>query len=392
MRPKVLFTTRWYPNRIDPLDGNFIENHARAIHRFAHLVVLYVGADKNLSDAGYDVQISAPYGFKVIHVYYRNNDVGKNFFARSIKFFRYVKATLLGWKEAQREFIMPDVCHVNILTRAAVLPLYLRFRYHIPYLITEHSSIYVSLEPHWLAYLKIHTRYVAHRAFVITTVSTALQNAMIRFGIRGRYQVIPNVVFTKQTIIVKEQTADVRMVTIANANDARKNINAIIRVFGFLEPQIPLANLHIIIAGIYDQGEALAEELKLLNKKIFFHYGLQNQKVYDFLNQCSFLIVNSFSETFSMAAAEALASGIPVITTKAGGPEEFITEERGLTIAINRDDQLAEAMKWMYKHHPEFSPEKLQEFVASHFSEEVVGKTFLDIYCSMLRQKENSKQ
>src|SRR5215831_12035113 len=123
MRPKVLFTTRWYPNRLNSLDGNFIENHARAIHRFADIIVLYVGADKTMSSKMFDLCTSSPFGFKVIHVYYRNNDVGKNFFARVIKFFRYLKATRIGWAEVKRNFGMPDVCHVNILTRAALLPI-----------------------------------------------------------------------------------------------------------------------------------------------------------------------------------------------------------------------------------------------------------------------------
>ncbi len=68
MRKKILFITRWYPNRVDKLDGNFIENHARAVAIYADLAVLYVGADPAMSDRSYASEVSTEHGYKVIRV------------------------------------------------------------------------------------------------------------------------------------------------------------------------------------------------------------------------------------------------------------------------------------------------------------------------------------
>src|SRR5436190_4387014 len=96
MRPKVLFITRWYPNRVDKLDGNFIENHARAVALYCDIAVLYVGADASMSDKRYDWEMKEEYGFPVVRVWYQNNDVSKKGIGRIIKFFRYLKATSIG--------------------------------------------------------------------------------------------------------------------------------------------------------------------------------------------------------------------------------------------------------------------------------------------------------
>src|SRR6187455_121346 len=98
MRKKILFLTRWYPNRVDKLDGNFIENHARAVSRYCDLAVLYVGSDPSMSDKLYDTSVTTEFGFTVVRVWYRNNDVSTKGIGRIIKFFRYVKATSIGWK------------------------------------------------------------------------------------------------------------------------------------------------------------------------------------------------------------------------------------------------------------------------------------------------------
>ena len=48
--------------------------------------------------------------------------------------------------------------------------------------------------------------------------------------------------------------------------------------------------------------------------------------------------------TFSIICAEALLCGIPVISTKCGGPESFLNDHTGIMIDIGNKDQLTEAM------------------------------------------------
>ena len=47
-RLKVLFITKWYPNRYDPQMGVYIRKHASAIAKFCDVAVLHVFSDEKL--------------------------------------------------------------------------------------------------------------------------------------------------------------------------------------------------------------------------------------------------------------------------------------------------------------------------------------------------------
>lgn len=388
MRRKILFLTRWYPNRVDKLDGNFIENHARAVSKFCDLAVLYIGSDPNMSDRKYDWEVKTEFGFTVVRVWYRNNDVSKRGIGRMIKFFRYLNATRIGWRMILKSFGMPHINHVHIFMRPVLLAFYLRYKFGIPFLMTEHSSHFVHEMPVLLPPMKWLAQFTARQATFITAVSKTLQEAMIGFGLQGNYVLVPNVVFTPAASgHGSTGTKDISMVAIGGLTDSRKNISGLIDVFGEMHNQVPTAVLNIVRPVpdqlLYDK----AMQTGLLNRKIFFHDYLSNDQVYHLLSACSFLVVNSISETFSMAAAEALACGKPVISTRCGGPEEFISEERGILIDLNNDKQLSDAIMRMCNTFRSYDPVKLNQFARDHFSEEIVGKKLLELYEDMIAQR-----
>jgi len=53
----------------------------------------------------------------------------------------------------------------------------------------------------------------------------------------------------------------------------------------------------------------------------------------------------SHAETFGVACAEALAAGLPVLTTACGGPQEFIDDSNGVVVPIGDVDALTEGLR-----------------------------------------------
>jgi len=96
--------------------------------------------------------------------------------------------------------------------------------------------------------------------------------------------------------------------------------------------------------------------------------------------------MNSNFETFSVATAEAIACGVPVIVTRCEGPEDFVTEDVAILIERANEKQLEEAIFHMLDNWRKYSKKKLQEHAKSKFSYEVVGRKFYEIYKSAVRK------
>ncbi|MCS6917130.1 MAG: glycosyltransferase [Chitinophagales bacterium] len=378
-RLKILFLTRWYPNRVDELDGNFIENHARAVSLYGDLAVLFVGADPNMSHRTWDIQAGDEHGFFVVRCWYRNNDVPRRGIGRIIKFFRYLYATWLGWQLIRKQWGYPHICHVHIFTRPALLALWLKWWRRTPFLLTEHSSHFVHELPEWLPPKKQFARFVARQAYCITVVSQALHRAITDFGLKGRYEIVPNVVFIPD-LNHMVRTHPPRIVAIAGMADDRKNISGLIGAFAAVCDQLNPAELHVLCPVNDQKLFAAARLTRLLGSRIQLHQAMANDDVYRFLGASAFLVVNSSSETFSMAAAEALACGIPVISTRCGGPQEFIDETRGILIDVHAPEQLKQALITMYQTYLQYNRAELQRYVREHFSAEVVGRKIYRLY------------
>jgi glycosyltransferase involved in cell wall biosynthesis len=67
--------------------------------------------------------------------------------------------------------------------------------------------------------------------------------------------------------------------------------------------------------------------------------------IWRILNEIDIYVVSSETESFGLTVVEAMAAGKPVITTRCGGPEEIIVQEKtGLLVPLNDSSAMAEAI------------------------------------------------
>ena len=119
-----------------------------------------------------------------------------------------------------------------------------------------------------------------------------------------------------------------------------------------------------------------------------------------FTNEISVLIIlsggcfvlASRAETFGVAYIEALATGVPVIATKCGGPEIFVHEDNGLMIPVDDLDALVNAMEYMYKNIKVFDREKVSSEIKDKFSPKYVSKKLVEVYEEVLKKEFEGKE
>jgi glycosyltransferase involved in cell wall biosynthesis len=79
-----------------------------------------------------------------------------------------------------------------------------------------------------------------------------------------------------------------------------------------------------------------------------------------------FSLCSTSVETFSIAALEGLACGLPAVLTNIGGANEMIVEEMNGLLCAPNEDSIAEA--WSKVLSKEFSAKEINQFISNHFS------------------------
>ncbi len=373
-RRKILFLSAWYPNRYDAMSGLFVRKHADCVTRFADVIVLYPCPTQNNDETGI---VERRYNnVREIYVYYHH---AHNKIAKAVAYFA---AFFRGFRFVENHYDRPDICHVNILTRAGICALALQMLYGIPYVITEHWARYLPENNSYHGLLrKLCTKLVVAKAKSISTVSEMLENAMKLHGLRNNYVPLNNVVddffFNDQ---LKKPCQKKQILLVSCFNEPAKNVCGIVRTIKCLSQMRKDFFLTIVGDGKdFVQVKEYAASLNLTSDVVLFVGEKSPEEVCSYFHQCDFSILFSNYETASIVIMESLASGRPIVTTNVGIVPEVITKENGIVVPPREEDAFLQAILRMLDTFPDYSPEVIRNS-AKPYSYSEVAKQLQYLY------------
>jgi len=379
---KVLFISSWYPNRVRPTLGNFVQKHAEAVSLYADVTVLHVCFDDNLHDKNPEILSEEINSIKTIYIYCKKSG---NIL---IRFCRYLNAYSKGIKMITEQQGAPDIVHANILFPVGLVFCFLNTFKKIPFVITENWTGYQPETHTKIGFVqKYFSKRIVKKASMVLPVSEDLKNAMIALGFRGNYRVLPNVVNTTLfSIVQKKNTSIKKILHISSFVDAHKNISGILRVIKKLSEIRQDFSLHFISDGNQEPFIVQAENMTLLNRHVFFHGEKKTDEVAKMMQQSDFLLLFSNYENLPCVIVEAYSCGLPVISTDVGGISEHLTDKHGIIIKQKDEEALLHAVNKMLDNADTYDKKFLHEYALNNFSYESVGKKFLDVYSEILNR------
>jgi glycosyltransferase involved in cell wall biosynthesis len=117
-----------------------------------------------------------------------------------------------------------------------------------------------------------------------------------------------------------------------------------------------------------------------------FHGEIEHQHLSAMLRKSDALILYSRYETFGCVYVEAMASGVPVISSDIPVAHEIIRENfSGYFTEGENPEKLAEKMEWFINHAVSPDKKALAENAASLYSPEFIGRRFFDWYIACLQ-------
>jgi glycosyltransferase involved in cell wall biosynthesis len=383
-RLKVLFVTNWYPTQEEPAKAVWVREQAKAVQLYDDVVVLHcAGPDTSLRklwNIENETDESLSEGIPTWRMWYRPSAVSH------LSYLSYFWGLLRSCQYIARQGFSPDVIHVHVYDAGVPAIAYAKLN-RLPVAVTEQ---FTSFRTRILRRLDLYKAWLAFRwADVVIPASHLLQKAIEEYGLRARFEVIPNVadtaVFFPAPGPRNSENAGKRIL-FAGQLAPVKGISYLLQAVSMLHRKRSDWRLDIVGDGpsrvTYQQ---LALDLKL-GDTVVFHGFKTKREIAAMMRQADLLVVSSLAETFSVPAAEALACGIPVLSTRCGGPEEFIVEEVGRVVSPGDAEALFEGLDSMLDSSHRYSPEWLARYAAERFSPQCVGAKLHALYeCLTLR-------
>ena len=389
----ILWLTSWYPNVTDPFNGDFIQRQAEAVSDFQSLKIVYVGKYLSRTAPIKIDPVVTQKGNKRLEeyiLYYPSRVNGNSILSRFLSFYAYFKLHFEFLSHLRKGNELPDIVHVQVAMKAGLIALYLKWRYKIPFILTEHWSGYYAESRDSLFKKSFLTRYftrlIIKNASRFLPVSEALGNQIAQHWIPVSFMKIPNVVNTRFFFPSEINSPTIfRFIHISSLNYP-KNPEGIIRAFIKLLEQEIIAEL--VLVG--PANPALNEFIRssgLTTKQLLCTGEISYERVGIELRKSSSLVMFSFYENMPCVILEALCSGIPVIASRVGGISEVINANNGILIKTGNESELLEAMKKMIQNHSGYDRGKISSLSKKQFSYQVVGQKITDVYNSLPENK-----
>jgi len=218
---------------------------------------------------------------------------------------------------------------------------------NLPMITTLHGTDITLVGNH--PFYKPAVTFSINKSDYVTSVSQSLKDDTLKlFKIKNKIKVIPN--FIELDKVKKDPLAPCHRYVMANENERIithisnfrkvKRIPDIIKIFYNVQKEIPAKLMMVGDGPEKEKAEILCQELGILDKVIFFGNSHEIDKI---LCMTDLFLLPSETESFGLAALEAMACGVPVISSNSGGlPEVNFDGFSGYLSNVGNVEEMAE--------------------------------------------------
>ena len=210
---------------------------------------------------------------------------------------------------------------------------------YVPIVTTLHGTDITLVGSH--PYYKTAVTFSINKSDAVTSVSQSLKDDTLRlFNIKKEIDVVPNFIdFSRHKTQFEEcqrwimADEDEKIITHISNFRKVKQIPDVIKIFYNIQKEMPAKLMMVGDGPEKAEAEHLCEKLNIIDKVVFFGNSHEIDKILCFSD---LFLLPSETESFGLAALEAMASGVPVISSNTGGiPEVNVDGVSGFLSDVN---------------------------------------------------------
>ncbi len=377
---KVLVIPAWYPNGDDGLMGIYHKEFCEALgardnidvnmlfierqRLIAPIKFLFMKKKEVIKEKNYNVFITRMLNVERI--------------SKKWQLKRYVKIMEKAFKDYLRDNPKPDVIHAQVTLPSGYAAALIGEKYNIPVVVTEHATYYKDFfKEENIKY----TEYVLKHCY-FTAVSKYMLEGL---PLDVKCSHLPNLVDVDIFKIPRKKIEGLRIAKVCAFRKGKK-VEDLLEALKIIVDEGKIKDVKLTIVGDGYLDSFYKEKCRELglNKYVDFVGRKTKKEIAEILNKNNMFVITSTNETFCIPGIEALASGMPVVSTKCFGPEEYIDDKCGKLVEISDVKALALAIKEVYQNIDNYDINYLRE-VADRYSAKNVTDMAIKIYEELIK-------
>jgi L-malate glycosyltransferase len=386
---KVLFMPSWYPSAGRPLAGIFFRDQAEAIAAAGADCSVLIAEQRQHGTAlsaspfthRFQVTESVVNGVRELRNY---GWTVPSALARTNKriFDAQCRVLVRNW---EARYPKPDIIHAQCAMWGGCAARAVATRWRVPYVLTEHTSDFA--RGRIRSWQKPFITAANRDAVRLLAVSRALASHMQPY-VNGRsVDIVPNMVdtefFAPDPRPAQSPAARCAFLSVGSLVP-NKGFDVLLRAFASAFPGD--AQVRLEIGGDGPERARLLQSARELgiDGQVAFLGSMSRQQVRTAMQRAHCFVSSSFVETFGVVLIEAMACGLWVIATDAGGPRDFVGSEVGELVAKGDERALARAMQRFQRASGSLADSQhavaARRLVLEKFSRAAVAQRLLQIY------------
>ena len=376
---KVFMISQGYPSKEYPMNGIHQYAYATALKKHGIDVVflaLDVRSFRRKRRWGYESLV-----IDDIPVYAMNIPLGR----LSPKIMG--KISSYGFKILMKRVVeiegVPDIIHSHFTETSYAVALYNKGNY--PFVVSEHASNVNKTSVDDIPSKLYETaNFTYHNCDKLVVGSPVFQKRLGKlFNVKPIC--IPTIANTDFFDITDTPSGRYKIVSVGNLKHA-KGHREVIRAFHNAFTNV---DAELVIIGEGEDRQTLESIIKELGEsKRIKLMGQQNlNTIAQVFSKSNLFILASHSETYGKVYVEAMNAGLPIITTRNGGSEQFVKPFNGTIANVDDVESLTEAFRHMYNMRDGFNSTEIRHYAQENFSEAVATRKHIDLYKELINEK-----
>lgn len=378
----ILIVARGYPTEKYKLNGIFEFDQAVALSKMGHKVI-YACVDLR------SIRRKRKWGFEQLE---KN---GVKIEAINIPCGRIppkilnragVKAFKKLYNRIVRLYGVPDIVHAHFIFQGYLIARHFH-QATMPLVLTEHLSTMNQrvIEPYYYQL----GQFTYPRIDKVLAVSSHLGcNITQKFDVQT--DVMANIV-TTDIFSYDPMKKDENLFYFVSVGNLTPDKNMKFLVKKFIDCFHDNENIKLYIFG---DGPEKSEIEKIIIEhdmqgRIYLCGVVERSEIAQTFRACDCFVLLSKHETFGVVYIEALASGLPVVATRCGGPEDFVDESNGILVDADNETEIEAALREMYGRAKNFDKKNISQKTIAKFSPKTIAEGLINTYEAVIGAKKH---